>query len=138
MSTAQQPQQTRARKITDKNEIRIDELEVTYDSDGNAIDHPGADRSVVFMQCSLLPWKTDRVNTSVGPHSYAYQDPGQLSGVMQQRESNARTLAAYLGMLSIDKSFAALDYCIRLIMQEKLLNLWGGLSIPPCPALRIR
>src|SRR5690554_986412 len=35
--------------------------------DGQAIEQPGADRSMVFQQHSLLPWKTVRANIGLGP-----------------------------------------------------------------------
>lgn len=113
--------------------------------DDQAIRQPGPDRSMVFQQHSLLPWKTVVENIAMGPRLIGdleaartvdyfldmvglsrFRDhyPDQLSGGMQQRVGIARALATYPKVLLMDEPFAALDYQTRLIMQENLLNLW--------------
>lgn len=113
--------------------------------DDTKIEQPGPDRSMVFQQHSLLPWKTVRQNIAMGPkltndieasktvdhflkmiglEKFADYYPEQLSGGMQQRVGIARAMATYPKVLLMDEPFAALDYQTRLLMQENLLNLW--------------
>jgi NitT/TauT family transport system ATP-binding protein len=114
--------------------------------DGNKIESPGSERSMVFQQHSLLPWKTVRENIALGPElikdneatkttdhfldmvglkKFEHHYPEQLSGGMQQRVGIARAMATYPKVLLMDEPFGALDYQTRLVMQEHLLQLWA-------------
>lgn len=114
--------------------------------DGTLIEQPGPERSMVFQQHSLLPWKTVRGNIALGPElikdneatkttehflnmvglkKFENHYPEQLSGGMQQRVGIARAMATYPKVLLMDEPFAALDYQTRLVMQENLLSLWA-------------
>lgn len=108
---------------------------------------PGPDRSIVFQNFALFPWKTVRDNVlyglkkaGFGPaerqkraqhyidlvHLTGFEDayPSQLSGGMQQRTAIARTLAVDPGILLMDEPFGALDAQTRRVMQEELRAIW--------------
>ncbi|SON56690.1 Taurine import ATP-binding protein TauB [Hartmannibacter diazotrophicus] len=108
---------------------------------------PGPDRSIVFQNFALFPWKTVEDNVLYGlkkakiaPEERArkaqeYIDlvhltgfeksyPSQLSGGMQQRAAIARTLAIDPRILLMDEPFGALDAQTRRVMQEELRAIW--------------
>ncbi|MCS0496271.1 ABC transporter ATP-binding protein [Ancylobacter mangrovi] len=108
---------------------------------------PGPDRSIVFQNFALFPWKTVRDNVlyglkkaGFGPaeraeraqryidmvHLTGFENayPSQLSGGMQQRAAIARTLAVDPGILLMDEPFGALDAQTRRVMQEELRAIW--------------
>ena len=108
---------------------------------------PGPDRSIVFQNFALFPWKTVLENVmyglqkkglpeaecrdiaqahiklvQLGGFEQAY--PSQLSGGMQQRAAIARTLAVDPDILLMDEPFGALDAQTRRVMQEELRMIW--------------
>lgn len=108
---------------------------------------PGPDRSIVFQNFALFPWKTVKDNILYGlkkagvagaererraqryidmVHLTGFEDayPSQLSGGMQQRAAIARTLAVDPGILLMDEPFGALDAQTRRVMQEELRAIW--------------
>ena len=116
--------------------------------DGREVTGPGPDRSVVFQQYTLLPWRTAQANVefaleAVGPLSrrqraerarekldlvglteFADRYPHELSGGMRQRVAIARSLSYEPGVLLMDEPFGALDAQTRERLQQELLSIW--------------
>nr|WP_313811828.1 ABC transporter ATP-binding protein [Glutamicibacter sp.] len=120
--------------------------------DGRPISGPGLERSVVFQQYALFPWRSAVANVEVGLESLArerkdldkkqrreraaeylrlvglegFEDryPSELSGGMRQRVAIARALAHEPRVLLMDEPFAALDAQTREQLQELLLQIW--------------
>jgi NitT/TauT family transport system ATP-binding protein len=115
--------------------------------DGTAIKGPGPERSLVFQQASLFPWRTvlnniqyglqvqRRLNAEtrkyarellevVGLGHAADKYPHELSGGMKQRANLARALATDPKLLLLDEPFGALDAQTRENLQEELLRVW--------------
>jgi len=113
---------------------------------GKPVTGPGPDRSVVFQQFALFPWKTVAENIDFGlraaglppaerrarveryvnlmglqGHESAF--PHQLSGGMQQRVAIARSYVLDPGVLLMDEPFGSLDAQTRVVMQEELIKL---------------
>jgi NitT/TauT family transport system ATP-binding protein len=113
---------------------------------GAPVTGPGPDRSVVFQQFALFPWKTvvenidfglraigvatterqarvDRYVNLMGLQGYESAFPHQLSGGMQQRVAIARSYALDPAVLLMDEPFGSLDAQTRVVMQEELIKL---------------
>ncbi|MFT3877358.1 MAG: ABC transporter ATP-binding protein [Propioniciclava sp.] len=117
--------------------------------DGRPISGPGLDRSVVFQQYTLLPWRTASANVEfaleakgglsksqrrevareylelVGLAEFANRYPHELSGGMKQRVAIARSLSYQPEVLLMDEPFGALDAQTRERLQEELLAIWA-------------
>jgi NitT/TauT family transport system ATP-binding protein len=117
--------------------------------DGAEVRKPGHDRTMVFQEFNLLPWRTAQKNIEfalelhrvpgnervaratealrrVGLEKFAGFYPHQLSGGMKQRVGLARALSTNPRYLLMDEPFGALDPLVREIMQIDLLKLLGA------------
>ncbi|MFF5970657.1 ABC transporter ATP-binding protein [Streptomyces sp. NPDC012769] len=115
--------------------------------DGAPVTGPGVDRSIVFQQYALLPWRTALGNVEfgleavgtprrqraerarefldlVGLGGFEGHHPHELSGGMRQRVAIARSLAYDPDVLLMDEPFAALDAQTRESLQDELLRIW--------------
>ena len=116
-------------------------------TENGVVSAPGPDRSIVFQNFALFPWKTVKDNVLYGlkkagfkpeerekraqdyidlVHLTGFENsyPSQLSGGMQQRAAIARTLAIDPRILLMDEPFGALDAQTRRVMQEELRAIW--------------
>lgn len=114
---------------------------------GQPIAGPGRDRSMVFQNYGLLPWRTVLGNVEFSLEiqgmsirerrevamrqiqklnltGFEHHFPHQLSGGMQQRVGLARALTKDPVILLMDEPFAAVDMHTREYLQEELLNIW--------------
>ncbi|QBR93094.1 ABC transporter ATP-binding protein [Nocardioides euryhalodurans] len=115
---------------------------------GQPVTGPGLDRSVVFQQYTLLPWRTAQGNVElaleaaggmdrreradrareyldlVGLSDFATRYPHELSGGMKQRVAIARSLSHGPQVLLMDEPFGALDAQTREHLQEELIGIW--------------
>lgn len=118
---------------------------------GKLVDRPGGDRSMVFQNYGLLPWRTVLGNVELGLEvrhvpkktrrdiARTYIDrvglkgfeghyPHQISGGMQQRVALARAFCKEPAVLLMDEPFAAVDAQTREMLQEELLKTWTDMK----------
>src|SRR5258708_6850083 len=118
--------------------------------DGKAISGPGSDRSMVFQNYGLFPWRTVLGNVEFGLEvrgidratrreaalreirrlglaGFERHYPGQLSGGMQQRVALARAFTKNPRLLLMDEPFAAVDLQMREFLQDELLKIWEAI-----------
>jgi len=118
---------------------------------GCAVRGPGRDRTVVFQEYGLFPWKTLRENVEFGLKAkglprrqqfevaehyielvrlleHADKFPHEVSGGMKQRCSVARALAPDPEIVLMDEPFGALDSQTRERLQEEILDIWDEAS----------
>jgi NitT/TauT family transport system ATP-binding protein len=114
--------------------------------DGATVRKPAIDRTMVFQEFNLLPWRNAIRNVEfagemqglprserrqraaavlkrVGLDRFGNYFPHQLSGGMKQRVGLARALSTNPKVLLMDEPFGALDPQIRELMQIELLKL---------------
>jgi ABC-type nitrate/sulfonate/bicarbonate transport system ATPase subunit len=119
--------------------------------DGTTIRGPGQDRSIVFQNYGLLPWRTVMGNVELGleirgmPRSqrrpicadhirrvglagFERHFPHQISGGMQQRVALARAFSKQPRILLMDEPFAAVDMQTREKLQDELLEIWNAMK----------
>jgi NitT/TauT family transport system ATP-binding protein len=119
--------------------------------DDKPIKGPGQDRSIVFQNYGLLPWRTVIGNVELGleirgvprskrrPICQQYIDtvglkgfenryPHQISGGMQQRVALARAFSKKPRILLMDEPFAAVDMQTREKLQDELLSIWNDIK----------
>lgn len=112
-----------------------------------AVTKPGPDRGFIFQDYALFPWmkvkdnilypmkrlgvpKADREERLKKLMTLAQLEgkenlyPHQLSGGMKQRTAVIRALAAKPQVLLMDEPFGAVDFQMRMIMQEEMEALW--------------
>ncbi len=111
------------------------------------VEGPGPDRGVIFQDYALFPWLTVRGNveypmrrTGIKTRERAERlqallrmahlegkerlYPAQLSGGMKQRTAVCRALASDPQVLLMDEPFGAVDFQMRLKLQEELERIW--------------
>ncbi|WP_255193151.1 ABC transporter ATP-binding protein [Natronobeatus ordinarius] len=115
--------------------------------DGDPVDGPSADRTMVFQEYGLFPWlsveenvafglrqqsvpqaqRTERVDKllqQVGLTAVRAAYPKELSGGMKQRVAVARALAVNPSVLLLDEPFGSLDVTTREQLWETVLTQW--------------
>ena len=119
--------------------------------DGRAVDGAHRDVGMVFQDESTFPWRTTLQNVAfplevqgiprhereekarefvrlVGLEGFEGHFPAQLSGGMKQRTAVARTLAYEPRIMLLDEPFGALDEQTRLLLGDKMLEIWTALN----------
>ncbi len=113
---------------------------------GKPVTGPGHDRSVVFQDYALMPWRTVKTNVRMGLELQRRVDdatdekvaryielvgltgfedayPRELSGGMRQRVGLARALVTEPSILLMDEPFAAVDAITRELMQDEVARI---------------
>ena len=119
--------------------------------EGRHVSGPGQDRSLVFQNYGLLPWRSVMGNVEfglemrgvrkaerraisqkyidrVGLTGYERHYPHQISGGMQQRTALARAFSKDPKVLLMDEPFAAVDAQTREMLQDELLKIWNSMQ----------
>jgi NitT/TauT family transport system ATP-binding protein len=123
----------------------------TITFDGRPLAGPGQERSMVFQNYGLLPWRTvlgnvefglevrgmprdkrraicQRYIERVGLKGFEQHFPHQISGGMQQRTALARAFSKDPKILLMDEPFAAVDMQTREMLQDELLKIWTSMQ----------
>jgi NitT/TauT family transport system ATP-binding protein len=118
--------------------------------DGVPVSGPGSERSMVFQNYGLFPWRTVLGNVEfgleirgvskssrreialreierLGLSGFERHYPTQLSGGMQQRVALARAFTKDPRLLLMDEPFAAVDLQTREYLQDELLKIWESI-----------
>ncbi|MEV0528874.1 ABC transporter ATP-binding protein [Streptomyces sp. NPDC050439] len=124
-------------------------LQGAVEQDGRPLTGPGAERSLVFQEDALLPWRTLRANVElplaiqglartprreqaeawlkrVGLADQERRLPHRVSGGQRQRAQLARALAGRPRAVLMDEPFGALDAQTRAGMQDLLVEVLHG------------
>jgi NitT/TauT family transport system ATP-binding protein len=129
----------------------LEDYQGTVMIDGRPLSGAHHDVGMVFQEESTFPWLTTVQNVAfpldvagmakaereriardyirlVGLEGFENHYPSQLSGGMKQRTAVARTLAYKPRLMLLDEPFGALDEQTRLLLGDKLLDIWAELG----------